>query len=194
MKRRLLADKLSVGTGSFKFSLKAYPVFLYVVVALLLFAFSWLVRVNLAVPLFLLCLIGYLKFLHRELGHPINLLNVSFLYVIIIAASYGVLVNDLPVFFIPFALVSMLSALLFSDRIVTFVLTVASAVTVAYFTPEPRHVSLLFLTSGMLSGILVFDARRRNTIINTGVLVGVVQSLTYALIKHFHFVNPDQLL
>ena len=169
-------------------------IFDYALAAIGLLAFSYLIRLNLVIPVFLLALVSYMKFMHRELKHSYNLLHLSLLYLIIFCSSYFLITKQVSLLLIPFAVVPMLSALLFNDRIVTLIITVAGAVTISRFSADVHSIGMMFLTSGLVSGILVFGARRRNTIISSGLAVGIVQAITFFLIEHMSFTDPARYL
>ena len=178
MKKQTIIDKLKFNPNVSGSAHKALEIFYYFLAAIGIFIFSYLLHINFVVPAFLLCLVFYMKFMRRELKSSYNLLQISLLYIIIFAPSYFIITRGLSFSLIPFAVVPMLAALLFNDRILTLIITLAGAVTISRLSVDPYCivVGLLFLISGMVSGILVFGARRRNTIINTGIVVGIVQA------------------
>jgi hypothetical protein len=83
----------------------------------------------------------------------------------------------------------MLSVILFNDLVIALIITIASVITIHNFTNTPHYLEVLFLISGFSSSVLVFGARRRNTIINAGVIIGLMQMLLFASIEHFSFKN-----
>jgi len=194
MKKQIIAEKLKLNPQLLGISNKMAGISAYVLGAIGLFAFSHLIRLNLVVPVFLLVVVSYMKFMHRELKYSYNLLQISFLYLIIFSSSYFIITKGLSPLLLPFAVVPMLVALLFNDRILTFIITVTGAMTISRFSPDPHSIGLMFLISGLVSGILVFGARRRNTIINCGLAVGVIQALSFFLIEHLSFADPARYL
>jgi cyclic-di-AMP phosphodiesterase PgpH len=192
MKKQSILEKLKLDPQLPWISNKTLTVIAYLAATTGLFIFSYLINLNLVVPIFLLSLVTYMKFMHRELRYSYNLLQISFLYVIIFAACYFIIINKLPLIFIPFALVPMLAALLFNDRVITLLITIAGAVTISRFSADPHSIGVLFLISGLVSGILVFGARRRNTVINSGIAVGVVQALSFFFIEHLSLASPER--
>ncbi len=194
MKKQTIVEKFKLDSQVPEISKKALVVFAYALAAVGLFVFSYLVNLNLVIPVFLLCLVSYMKFMHRELKYSYNLLQIALLYVIVFSSSHFLITEQISPIFIPFAVVPMLTALLFNDRVLTLIITLAGAVTISCFSAEPYCIGLLFLISGMVSGILVFGARRRNTIINSGFAVGLIQALSFFLIEHLSFAEPGRYL
>ncbi len=208
MKKQIIVDKLKLnpqflgisnklrnnGLASYSQSHKMLAIFVYALAATVLLVFSYLIRLNLVIPVFLLVVVSYMKFMHRELKYSYNLLQISFLYLIIFASSYFIITKQFSLLLIPFAVVPMLTALLFNDRILTLIITLAGAITVSHFSADSHCIGVLFLISGLVSGILVFGARRRNTIINSSIAVGVIQAISFFLIEHLSFANPVRYL
>ncbi len=194
MKKQTIAEKFKLGSQVPGISNKVLLVFAYALAAAGLFVFSYLVNLNLVIPVFLLCLVSYMKLLRRELKCSYNLLQISLLCVIIFSCSYFLITEQISPLFIPFAVAPMLTALLFNDRIITLIITFAGAVTLSCFNNEPHFIGLLFLISGIVSGNLVFGARRRNTIINSGFAVGLIQAISFFFIEHLSFADPGRYL
>ncbi len=194
MKKQSIIEKLKFDPQVLGFSNKMAATFAYVLAAAGLFAFSYLIRINLVFPVFLLAVLSYVKFMHRELKYSYNLAQISLLYLIIFSSSYFLTANQLPLLFFPFAVVPMLVALLFNDRVLTLVITMAGAMTISRFSPDPHSIGTMFLISGLASGIMVFGARRRNTIINSGIAVGLIQAISFFLIERLSFVDPMRYL
>jgi hypothetical protein len=100
-------------------------------------------------------------------------------------SSYFISANRLPLYYIPFSFVPMLSMLLFGSLEVTLLITLAAAISTATISQHPLQLILLFITSAILSAILVRGARKRNTIILAGIITGVAQLLVLILTKSF---------
>lgn len=152
----------------------------------LVFLISYILRVNLVIPLFLVCLFFYLKFSSPNY----SLLNLSLLFVIIFVISYFVIQQGLPIFYIPFAVIPMLAAILFEELALSLLITLASSVSIAYLVRDIQA-ELLFLISGMASIILVRGCRKRMTIIRAGFIVGALGAITSFFINHFKVQNPQ---
>lgn len=194
MKKQIIVEKLKFDPQVLGISNKMAAISVYVLAAIGIFAFSNLIRLNFVVPVFLLVVVSYMKFMRRELKHSYNLLQISFLYLVSFCSAYFIITRGLSPLWIPFAVVPMLAALLFNDRILIFIITVSGAITISRLSPDPHNTGLMFLTSGLVSGILVFGARRRNTIIISGIAVGAVQAISFFLIEHFSFADPARYL
>ncbi|MDD4980012.1 MAG: HDIG domain-containing protein [Candidatus Omnitrophica bacterium] len=151
----------------------------------LIFALSYILEVNWIIPLFLSCIVIYLK--SSRLNY--NLLHLSLLYVIIFVVSYAVIKQGWPAFYIPLCALSMLAAILFSELELSLLLTLASSISIAYLAHD-NYLGILFLTSGILSGILVRNGRRRSVIIRSGFLIGLLQMLMLFLIDRFKISYP----
>lgn len=154
--------------------------------AILLFLFSLVIGINLAVPSFLLCLAIYIKRSYPGLrAKTFNLLNLSFLLVIAFSTSYFILKRGLPIFYIPFSLVTLLSIILFNNLEISFLLTLACGIAITSIAGNNFLLVVMFLTSGILAILLAKDMRRRNVIIRTGLFIGLAQAATLALAFRF---------
>jgi len=144
--------------------MRRYAVF--AVMSVFAAACSWILGINLAVPVILILLSLLLQSMHRakELKNY-RMLYLIFLYVIVTAATYMIRTYKAPVFFTPFCVLALLSVMLFNDLVVAFVLTVAGAVTAAAIHGNDLYMGMLFLTSGIAAALLVNGARRRNAVI-----------------------------
>jgi len=148
---------------------------------LLVFLISYIIQLNLAVTLFLISLITYLKFRRIDLKNY-NLLNLTLLFLIIFASSHFIIKKGLPVFYIPFSLIPMLTMLLFNNLEIALLVTLAASVSVASISRNPFQLALLSLVSGILAIVLLQGARRRTTIIRAGLIVGIVQVIALIFI------------
>jgi hypothetical protein len=195
MKDQTITDKLKAESKFFRFSPRFLMRSEVVIFVLAVFAFSYVVNLNLVIPLFLIALAISLKYLYHDLNQKtFKLLNLTLLFLIIFATSHIMIHKGLSTYFIPFGIVPMLAAILFGDLVISFFLTVASAVAISYLVKEPSCIGILFLIGGMLSSMLVFDARRRNTILNAGIIVGVAQALSLFLLQDFSVLKPENYL
>ncbi|MCX5710117.1 MAG: HDIG domain-containing protein [Candidatus Omnitrophica bacterium] len=152
---------------------------------------AWLTGTSLAAALFLLILAFYLKYRRNDF-QKFSLLNFSFLYVLIFVTSYLMVKHGIPVYYIPFAIGPMLAMLLFNSLELSLLLNLACGVTVSAFSPDPFTVLLLFLIGGSLASILVRGARRRTTIIASGLVIGCAQVVTLIFIDRFWLGVPSR--
>ncbi|MFH1269557.1 MAG: hypothetical protein ABIH75_00680, partial [Candidatus Omnitrophota bacterium] len=154
--------------------------------AALIFVVSYILGVNFIIPLFLICIFAYLKAFLKDY----KLLNLSFLFVIIFAVSFFIVQEGLPLFYIPFAAISMLSAILFEELALSLLITLASSVSIAYLVGD-IYTGILFLISGILSIIFTRGARNRVTIIRAGFIAGLAQAGSVFFIGHFSISHPQ---
>ncbi len=163
--------------------------------ALALFLISYILQVNLAVPLFLLSLFLYLKSYPKDSNQKsYNLLNLTLLFVIIFAIGYFIYGQNLPKYYIPFSVLPMLSVILFYEPQVSLLITLASAVSVAAINGNDLYLGILFLISGILSIIILSAARRRMSVIRAGFIVGFAQAITLIFINQFRIHEPGAYL
>lgn len=165
----------------------------YIFLAVLIFPVSYIMRVNLVVPLFLLSLYLYLR-LEKSSFKNFNLLNSTLLLLIIFSGSYIAIRQNLPIYYLPFSLIPMLTVLLFNSPQIAFLITLASSLSVASISNNPFQAMQLFLISGIFSIILVFGARKRITIIRAGFIIGVIQVITLVFIDNFWIALPQRYL
>lgn len=157
--------------------------------AALIFVISAIAQINLAIPAFLISLYAYIKFRKSNLKN-FNLLNMSLLFLIILAVSYFIIREGQPIFYIPFAVIPMLTTLLFNNLEMSLLITLATALSVASFSSNPFELALLFLISAIFASILVLGARRRTTIIRAGIIVGILQAVSIIFIDRFWIAQP----
>jgi hypothetical protein len=142
------------------------------------------------VSVFLATLIAYLKFSYPDLNKKnYNLLNLTLLFVIILALTFIIIRKGYSVLLIPFAIVPMLATVLFEEMIISLLIALGLAVTVASITGTNFYLAVLFLISGILSTILLWQVRRRNVIIRTGLIIGIVQAITLLFLESFKISN-----
>lgn len=191
MKKQIIIDKLKFDSPIFGISHKFLVISGFVIGIIAVFLFSKMIKLDLVIPAFLILLSIYLKCLYKDIGNkPYRIINLLLLFLCNLTLGYYFIQNNWPVFLMPFCMVSMLSVILFNDLVIALIITVASVITIFNsFANTSHYLEILFLSSGLLSGILVFGARRRNTIINAGVIIGLVQVLLFAFIEHFSFKN-----
>lgn len=167
----------------------------FLLATIALFIGALVLQLNLIVPVFVMSLAIYLKY--RERKDKIqnqNLLYLSLLFVIIIVTSYLIINSGASKFYIPFCLIPMLVTLLFNQLELSLIITLASSLTIASIGGNHLHLGMVFFVSGMLSSILVLNARRRMTIIKAGFLVGLVQALLLLFIDRFWIAQPQPYL
>jgi len=156
---------------------------------------SVILKINLVIPVALILLVIYLQFLYLNLSaQPFRLLNLIFLFVILFAVTYVVARQGWSVLATPFCVIPMLATILFNELVVSLLITVASSIIITTLTANNFYLGMLFFTSGILSNILVFGVRKRNTIIQAGFIIGIVQAATLLLIDQFRMYQPERYL
>ncbi|MCX5706443.1 MAG: HDIG domain-containing protein [Candidatus Omnitrophica bacterium] len=143
---------------------------------LLVLAGSHVIGLNLAVGLFLACLSGYLKSRNLTVKNY-KILHLILFFLIVFSISLFVIKNRMPVYFLPFSIIPMLTVLLFGSLEISLILTLAISVSVASIFSYPLQILLLFLVSGIFSSIFIWGARKRVTIIHAGVITGIIQAI-----------------
>jgi cyclic-di-AMP phosphodiesterase PgpH len=151
---------------------------------LLIFFISHLLGINFIIPLFLLCIFSYLKLFSKNY----SLLNLSLLFVVIFVISYFIIQEGQQIFYIPFIVIPMLSAMLFEELALSLLITFASSISIAHLSGD-IDAGLLFLISGIISVMLARGARKRVTIIRAGFIVGMVQAVALFFISHFNIMH-----
>ena len=166
----------------------------FILSACLLLFVSYILRINLILPLFLLSLAVYLLIHEPNLKtKPYKLLNLSLLFVIIFVTSYIIIKQGWPIFYIPFSVIPMLAIILFNDTGITLLLTFASALSIANIAGN-NLLGLLFLISGIFSCLLAKDARKRSVIMRTGLLAGLIQAISLFFIERLTIQHPMDYL
>ncbi|MGE5307597.1 MAG: HD family phosphohydrolase [Deltaproteobacteria bacterium] len=149
-----------------------------------LFSLSAVLALNMSVPVLLVCLVLYLKYLHADLNlKPYRLLNLALLFLIVIAAGFSVIGSGWDLSLVPFCVAPMLAVILFNDLVIALILTVGCAVTVSSIWVRPSEMAMIFMVSGLVSAMLVSGARKRTTIVNAGIIVGAIQALTLFFLR-----------
>jgi len=160
--------------------------------AALIFSVSALLMINLSVPLLLLLAVIYFRSAYPDSRRqPYNLLNLSLLYLIIVAAGYFIILRGWPVIFIPFSLISILSVILFNNINISVLITLVASVTVASLNHNDFLLGLLFLISGLAGALFTQDVRRRTVVIKAGFIIGILQALALIFMKNFSFRDPE---
>jgi len=155
-----------------------------ILVIAVFFFISYALQLNFAITLFILSLIMYLELRGMD-SREHNLLNLTLLFVIIFVISYFILRRSLPVFYIPFCAIPMLTTLLFNELEISFLITSAISIAVASIAGNNFYLAVLFFVSGLSSSIMVLNTRRRSSIIRAGFIVGLIQALTLFFAERF---------
>jgi len=155
---------------------------------------SYILEVNMIVAVFLLAMLVYLL-RGKPARKTYKLLDLVFLYVLIFVSAYLLVDEGLSILYLPFPVIPMLATLIFADLEVSFILSLACGLSIAAISGNNLYLGLLFISSAILSSLLVVNARRRAVIIRAGVLVGLLQALSLFLMRRILlFPLPDQYL
>lgn len=153
----------------------------------LVFLVSYVLQVNLIVPLALFSLFVYLKLRNIK---RYRFLHLLFLFVINFTISYIIINQGLPEYFIPLLVVPVLTTLLFNNLELSLIITLANSASIASLSNNPFQLGLLCLISGLFSSILVLGARKRATIIRAGVVIGILQAISLVFFERFWISLP----
>jgi putative nucleotidyltransferase with HDIG domain len=121
-----------------------------------------------------------------------NILYLTFLVVMILAISYFIMKYNWPRFLIPVCIIPMLTTLLFNQMELSLIMSLVNSVAIASMAGSHLYLTILFFSSGLLSALLVWNARRRMTIIRAGFIIGVLQAVFLFFIDRF-WANPAPL-
>ena len=162
-------------------------------VCVFIFFFSYVIRINLGIPFFLilLYLCFYKKFIKIKNA---GLTNLSFLFLISFSLGYYLMKHGLSFYFIPIAIVPMLSVLLFNNLEVAYFLSLATSISLAILSPEPFKAGFIFMTACAGAILLVNKARKRAQLIQAGVIAGILQLMSLILLEHLWINHPQRYL
>ncbi len=149
-------------------------------------SFARILDIPLLVGLFLIILYAYLK-MRRIVPQVVRPLYLGLLFTLQIAVGYGILMQGLPFYFVPFCVIPSLSVLLFNNLEIAFLLALTGGVVVGSISVYFFYFLFLYLISGVLSALLIAGARTRNTVLRCGFLVGLAQVFTLLSFENFQF-------
>ena len=162
-------------------------------ISIFMFFFSRIIRVNPAIPLFLIIL--YICF-NRKFAKIKNakLSSLSFLFLVSFCVGYYLFSHGMSFYFVPIAIIPILGVLLFNNLEVAYFLSLASSLSLASLSPEPFKAFLIFEASCACAILLANGARKRTTVIRAGALAGLLQLITLILLEHFLIISPERYL
>ncbi|MDD2702947.1 MAG: HDIG domain-containing protein [Candidatus Omnitrophica bacterium] len=171
------------------------PFFTFASGAAGVFFVSRLLEVNFILPVFLLSLVLLFGSLYKNSSSkPYSLLNLTFLYILVFAGAYFVIQNKVSLFYTPFCLISMLAIILFDETVISFLLTLAAAVTVSILAGNNLAAGIVFLTSGTVAIIMTKGARKRSTVINAGIAAGIIQAVLLFFTRGLLLRDPAEYI
>ncbi|MFA5145154.1 MAG: HDIG domain-containing metalloprotein [Candidatus Omnitrophota bacterium] len=157
-----------------------------------IFIIGAIAQVSLIIPALLVSLCAYIKARRLNLK-SLNFLNLALLFLIFLTAGYFI-INKWEAFYIPFSVIPMLTVLLSNNLEISLLITLASSLSIASFSNSPFELALPSLISGISASIFILGARKRTTIIRAGILVGIVQVISFILMDHFLINQPQRYL
>ncbi len=162
-------------------------------ICVFLFSFSYIIRINLGIPFFLilLYLCFYKKFIKIKNA---GLANLSFLFLISFCLGYYLIRQGLSFYFIPVAIIPMLAVLLFNNLEVAYFLSLSTCISLAILSPEPFKAWFIFMTSCAGAILWINKARKRAQVIQAGVVAGILQLASLILLEHFWINHPQRYL
>ncbi|MFA5005206.1 MAG: HDIG domain-containing metalloprotein [Candidatus Omnitrophota bacterium] len=160
-----------------------------VLLAVFVFLFSYIIHLNLAVFALLVILYAFLAMNAGKIK-DYNLTQIAFLLLVGFASGYFVLKSGLSFYFVPIIIVPMLATLLFNDIEIPYFLSLVNSVALASLTTEPFKALLIFMVSSIGAILSVKGARRRTTLIHSGLIAGLLQLVTLILLESFSFSQP----
>lgn len=162
-------------------------------ICVFMFCFSYIIRINLAVPfyLILLYLCFYKKFTKIKNA---RLSALSFLFLISFCLGYYLIRQGVAFYFIPVAIIPMLGVLLFNNLEVAYFLSLGTCIPLAFLTPEPFKAGFIFMVVCACAILLVNQARKRVQVIQAGVISGILQLVSLILLENFLINHPQRYL
>jgi cyclic-di-AMP phosphodiesterase PgpH len=163
-------------------------------ICVFMFLFSFLIHLSLGIPFFLilLYLCFYKKFAKiKNAGLP----ALTFLFLLSLCLGYYLLRHGLSFYFIPVAIIPMLSVLLFNNLEIAYFLSLGTCISLAFFIPgEPFKAWFIFMTSCACAILLANKARKRSQVIQAGVIAGIMQIIALILLEHLKINHPQRYL
>jgi putative nucleotidyltransferase with HDIG domain len=162
-------------------------------ICVFMFSFSYIIHLNLGIPFFLilLYLCYYKKFIKIKNA---RLAALSFLFLVSFCLGYYLINHGLSFYFIPIAIIPMLSVLLFNNLEVGYFLSLGTCTSLAILSPEPFKAWFIFMTSCIGAILLVNKARKRAQVIQAGIIAGILQLFSLILLEHLLINHPQRYL
>jgi len=162
-------------------------------ICILLFIFSQIIHMSLAIPLFLIIL--YLCFYSKfSKIKNARLLNLSFLFLISFSIGHLFFRHGLSYYFIPIGIIPMLSVLLFNNLEVAYFLSLGTSLSLASLTSEPFKAWFIFMTFCSCAILLVNKAHKRTSVIKAGLIAGLIQLISLMLLERLWINQPSRYL
>ncbi|MFH1578266.1 MAG: HDIG domain-containing metalloprotein [Candidatus Omnitrophota bacterium] len=155
---------------------------------ILLFLLSFILNLNLIIPLILVTIFIYLEVWGKHKNSPCRLLHLLLLFLVIFAIGHWSLEKQLGLYYIPFILVPMLVIILWQDLVISLLMILACSFSLAVEF-NSLNLAILFFISAAISTVLLIDVRRRSQIIRAGFIVGIVQAVVWLFFQDFRITN-----
>lgn len=162
-------------------------------ISVFMFLFSYVCRINLGIPFFLilLYLCFYKKFIKIKNA---QLTHLTFLFLISFCLGYYFIKQGPSFYFVPITIIPILSVLLFNSLEISYFLSLSTSISLAILSPEPFKAGFIFMTACAGVILLVNKARKRAQVIQAGVLAGVLQLISLILLEHLWINHPQRYL
>jgi len=158
-----------------------------------LFLFSRFLLLNLGVPFFLIILYISFKPVFARVKN-LKFSGLAFLFMVSFATGFFLLANGITYYFIPVAIIPMISMLLFNSLEITYFLALAASVSLAPLTADPSKAWFIFMVSSISAALFLKGARRRTTVIWAGAIAGIMQLAGILLFEHLQIAGPERYL
>ena len=153
-----------------------------------LFLLGLILRINLLIPAILATLFIYLEVWKRQKLCDCRFLHLIFLFMLIFAIGHWSHATGLNIYYIPFALISMLVIILWQDLMISLLMILACSFFLEIIF-NSLDLGILFFISAIIATAFLVNVRRRSQIIRAGFIVGAFQMLTWLFIQNFRILN-----
>lgn len=165
----------------------------FIGIGIFLFFFAYICGLNPAIPFSLIIL--YLCFCDNfskiKGATPVNL---GFLYLASFTIGYFLLKNEVAVYYIPAAIIPMVSALLFNNLAVAYFLSLSTCLSLAFLSFDPFKTCFILLASCAGAILWINGARKRAKVIQAGIMAGILQLAGLIILEHLWINQPQRYL
>lgn len=174
---------------------KINKIILYLLSLLFLVSFSLISRIDLIFTLLLVFIFGYLKIREAKLAKKTNPLHLSFLFIlgISLVVLFDRYTNFSP-YFIPLPAIAMLFVILFSNLEIALLVSLCLSIFASFIFNADINFMIIIFLGCLTATFLVYGIRRRNKIIQAGILTSVVMVLSLIVILDIRKLNLTSFL
>ncbi|MBP7216919.1 MAG: HDIG domain-containing protein [Candidatus Omnitrophica bacterium] len=165
----------------------------FLAAGLVIFLVGFFLLLNLVIPAFLVLVLAYLALKNHE-TKSYTFLHLAFLFLMNFSIGYFIMMHDLPIYYIPFAVIPMLACILFNDLEIALLLSLTSSISIVSVKSDHLALSVFLFTSGLFASLLVYGARRRITLIRAGFSIGAMQMLLFFFLNSFRIGHLEPFL